>query len=269
MTSYTSRIRGAVAAGQTLAKTSFPIGPRLQAVRVRADERIRTADPFITSEAGPDHHRPPQGTSDQHSAPIRQAASAPPWPHVDRRGQRDIRLVYVDGPRAAADQAADVALPPGRAAALRELIAIAKGLRSDPDVRPTDEPYHCAVGDFLEGADCDRPGARWVWVEDLGGWVGACDTHSYDCDNCESAFLIPPDWDPEVEAAAAFTATELTDRAVVCDDCWRAMRAAMPDLDERYPGLPHSEPRHQGPSPSRARAPGDPRQETDVQSDLT
>lgn len=59
-------------------------------------------DAFITSEAGPDHHRPPQATSDQHSAPIRQAASALPWPHVDRRGQRDIRLLYAHGSKVGA-----------------------------------------------------------------------------------------------------------------------------------------------------------------------
>jgi hypothetical protein len=59
----------------------------------------------------------------------------------------------------------------------------------------------------------------------------------FTCDNCRRTFgQERSDQDAEAEArTAGFTEAELADPAVVCDDCWQAMRAAMPDLDDRYP----------------------------------
>ena len=56
----------------------------------------------------------------------------------------------------------------------------------------------------------------------------------YTCDSCRQTFV---DDEPElaaVEAEETFTPEELADVAVVCDDCWNAMRVAMPDFDARY-----------------------------------
>jgi hypothetical protein len=55
------------------------------------------------------------------------------------------------------------------------------------------------------------------------------------CESCGGTFEKGrPDEDAWAEALAAFTPAELEDAAVVCDDCWKAMRADMPELDERY-----------------------------------
>lgn len=59
---------------------------------------------------------------------------------------------------------------------------------------------------------------------------------TFTCDNCHHTF--DQAWSDEDAAAeaetAGFTSAELADPAVVCDDCWQAMRAAMPDLDAMY-----------------------------------
>ena len=57
------------------------------------------------------------------------------------------------------------------------------------------------------------------------------------CTGCGHTFdRVRTDEDVAGEAAAVFTSGELADVATVCDDCWRAMREAMPDLDARYRG---------------------------------
>lgn len=59
---------------------------------------------------------------------------------------------------------------------------------------------------------------------------------TFTCDNCHRTFDQGwSDEDAKAEAeAAGFTAAELADPATVCDDCWQAMRAGMPDLDAMY-----------------------------------
>lgn len=65
---------------------------------------------------------------------------------------------------------------------------------------------------------------------------GDCGCPEFTCDACGITYKIEPGWDAEVEAAEAFTPEELEDQAVVCDDCWHAMRRDIPELDARYPG---------------------------------
>lgn len=58
---------------------------------------------------------------------------------------------------------------------------------------------------------------------------------TYTCDACGGTF--EHGWSEEEAVAKAqptFTEGELSDVVIVCDDCLRDMRAAMPDLDERY-----------------------------------
>ncbi len=57
---------------------------------------------------------------------------------------------------------------------------------------------------------------------------------TYRCEACGDTFTLQEGWDPMAEASAVFRPEELADAAHVCDDCWRAMRAAMPDMDARY-----------------------------------
>lgn len=60
-------------------------------------------------------------------------------------------------------------------------------------------------------------------------------TVTYTCEACQGIFRSGwSDEKAQAEARSAFSEQELVDTAVVCDDCWREMRAAMPDLDERY-----------------------------------
>jgi hypothetical protein len=57
----------------------------------------------------------------------------------------------------------------------------------------------------------------------------------FTCEACGETF--PKAWtdeDAHAEASAVFRPEEREDEAVVCDGCWRAMRADMPDLDARY-----------------------------------
>lgn len=185
--------------------------------------RTRTGDPFLTMEGEAVHTGPLGSAHDPESAAQRADRSGHAGTAGDSRTADDGRALD-----------ALAAINPRRAAALRELIAMARGHRSDPNAHPTDPPLHCDVDSGRD--DCDRPGVRWVWFEEAGGWIQACDQHSFECDSCEGV-LLRPDGDAEAaeaEAAAAFTPSELTSRAVICDDCWRAMRAAMPDFDQRY-----------------------------------
>lgn len=61
----------------------------------------------------------------------------------------------------------------------------------------------------------------------------------FTCGACGGTF--PKAWSDEealAEAEDAFDPSELEDAAVVCDDCWREMRRAMPDFDARYADTP-------------------------------
>lgn len=61
-------------------------------------------------------------------------------------------------------------------------------------------------------------------------------SRTYTCDACGETYTSGwTDEEAAAEAAAAFSAEELYDPATVCDPCWREMRAAIPDLDARYP----------------------------------
>lgn len=57
----------------------------------------------------------------------------------------------------------------------------------------------------------------------------------YRYDACGEAFISGwSDEEAKAEAEATFTPAELVDAAIVCEDCWQAMRKAMPDMDARY-----------------------------------
>jgi len=58
---------------------------------------------------------------------------------------------------------------------------------------------------------------------------------TYCCAACGEEFEFEEGWDPQAEAESAFTPAELADSVTVCDDCWKAMRAAIPEMDARYP----------------------------------
>lgn len=60
-------------------------------------------------------------------------------------------------------------------------------------------------------------------------------TNTFRCEACDETFTEGwTDDEARAEAEAAFTADELEDAAIVCHDCWLAMREQMADLDERY-----------------------------------
>jgi hypothetical protein len=63
---------------------------------------------------------------------------------------------------------------------------------------------------------------------------------TYTCAHCGGTFVKGwTDEEANAEAAEAFAPSELEDVALVCEDCWQAMRAAMPDFDARYPVPTH------------------------------
>ncbi len=58
---------------------------------------------------------------------------------------------------------------------------------------------------------------------------------TYKCAACGGTFTKGwTDEEAAAEAASVFTPEELKDTSLVCDPCWREMRAAMPDFAERY-----------------------------------
>jgi hypothetical protein len=57
---------------------------------------------------------------------------------------------------------------------------------------------------------------------------------SYTCEACGNNYVDDDVEQAVGEATAVFRPDELVDVARVCDDCWRRMRDAMPDLDARY-----------------------------------
>lgn len=58
---------------------------------------------------------------------------------------------------------------------------------------------------------------------------------TYTCQGCGGVFEHGWSYEEaQAEAKATFTAEELAHTAVVCEDCWQAMRRAMPDFDARY-----------------------------------
>lgn len=57
---------------------------------------------------------------------------------------------------------------------------------------------------------------------------------TYRCEACGKTYAQDPDHDAQAEAEAAFSPAELKDAGIVCDDCWHAMRDAIPELDARY-----------------------------------
>jgi hypothetical protein len=128
--------------------------------------------------------------------------------------------------------------PTSRAlAGLEKLLAIARGDWSDPDRMPDgDPPGTCDWG------YCDQPATAWRWAEEHGGWLPVCAEHAtassadgmFCCDHCGGMFELDPEHDPKAEAEAVFRPEELDGAAVLCEECWQAMRAAIPDLDARY-----------------------------------
>lgn len=61
--------------------------------------------------------------------------------------------------------------------------------------------------------------------------------HVYTCAACGGTFVQDEEWtdaDAMAVAARTFSAEELVGADVVCEDCWQAMNAALPDLAARY-----------------------------------
>lgn len=59
------------------------------------------------------------------------------------------------------------------------------------------------------------------------------------CMGCGVTFLKAwTDEESRVEAKATFTMEELEQTALICDPCWRAMRALDPEFDQRYKEVP-------------------------------
>jgi len=56
---------------------------------------------------------------------------------------------------------------------------------------------------------------------------------TFTCAACGGVFDIEPGWNPGPEAEKWLTPEEISDGVVVCDDCWMAMRAGLPEMDER------------------------------------
>ena len=58
---------------------------------------------------------------------------------------------------------------------------------------------------------------------------------TYTCAACHGTFTKGwSDQSAAAEAQTAFTPGELEDPALICEFCWQAMRATMPDFDRRY-----------------------------------
>lgn len=58
---------------------------------------------------------------------------------------------------------------------------------------------------------------------------------TFTCAACGGEFnRLTPEAEARAEAEATFRPEEIADPAEVCEDCWRAMREQMPDLDARY-----------------------------------
>lgn len=175
--------------------------------------RTRTGDPFLTMVGR--LSRPVT------SGPTRSPQVAPQAAIKDHDGPPERPQ---DAPTSRAQQA------------LEKLLAIARGDWSDPDRVPDgDPPGTCDWG------YCDQPATAWRWAEEQGGWLPVCAEHAagapdgmFCCDHCAGMFELDPEHDAQAEADTVFRPEELDGAAMLCEDCWQAMRAAMPHLDARY-----------------------------------
>jgi hypothetical protein len=60
-------------------------------------------------------------------------------------------------------------------------------------------------------------------------------SNSFTCEQCKGVFIKgQTDEESMEEANKAFTPEELADTVVVCDECWKLLLEAIPELKSRY-----------------------------------